>query len=291
MPASEIPPRPVHVAVDYTAAPHSSLWLTMQPSPIGRSQVFSRMLLRELMSVHQTVAKHGGAWPEGDALQPVQYLVLRSGHPDYFSLGGDIAYFRDCIRHRDASALREYSRSCLDLIHAWATGLECHTTSIALVQGRALGGGFEAALAADYLIAEEHGDFGFPEILFGLFPCSGGMSLLAQRVGVRRAERMLGDPRMYTAGELLTMGIVDQVCPRGQGHLAVERYIASHARHREARLILRQGRNRLSAMNYGELCIVVDEWVDLALNLKDEDLRVLDTLVRMQQASLTPAGR
>mgnify|MGYP002682632289 CR=1 FL=1 len=91
-------------------------------------------------------------------------------------------------------------------VHAFHTGLDAGAHSIALVQGDALGGGFEMALSTDYLIAEEHSSFGFPEIMFGLFPCTGAMGLLSARIGARKAERMMTNKKIYSADELYDMG-------------------------------------------------------------------------------------
>ncbi len=155
----------------------------------------------------------------------------------------------------------------------------------------ALGGGFEAALSADYLIAEEQSEFGFPEILFGLFPCTGGMSLLARRVGVHEAERMMIDGRIYSAAELKERGIVDEICPRGDGTLAVHRFTADHGKHRSARLSLQRARHRMAPLDYRELLTVVEEWVEAAMNLADADLKVMDMLVRLQGNSQPLASR
>jgi len=160
------------------------------------------------------------------------------------------------------------------------------TTTVALIQGRALGGGFESALASDFLIAEEQSEFGFPEILFGLFPCTGGMSLLSRRVGVHEAERMMTNGRIYSAAELKEKGIVDEICAKGEGPAAVEKFIAVHARHRTARVMLQHSRYRLAPLSYDELRTVVDEWVEAAMGLGEADLRVMEMLVRMQQADV-----
>jgi DSF synthase len=283
MPAPGASLRSDRLAVVYEPTPHSRLQLSMRPSPTGNDHGFTSELLADLTAVIEALIATRGHWLAANVPRPVHYIVLQSTHPDYFSLGGDIDHLRMCVRRRDEEALRAYSLACVDLLFAWATQLGRHTTSIALVQGRALGGGFETALAADRLIAEEHSDFGFPEILFGLFPCTGGMSLLAQRVGVRQAERMLGDPRIYSAQELYAMGVVDEVCPRGQGPQAVDRFIARHAPQRQAHLALQRERQRLAALNYDNLLATVGEWVAVALTLGDRDLRVMDTLVRIQQ--------
>ena len=274
------------VATDFRPGQHNTLWITMTQAPPGTSQNFSEDLLRDLCTLHKTIDANGTAWIANGAKHPIRYTVLRSGHPAYFSLGGDLGYFLDCIRQRDAKALRDYSMLCVDKVYAWSTAWNQQSTTIALVQGRALGGGFEIALASDFLIAEEHSEFGFPEILFGLFPCTGGMSLLARRVGVHEAERMMTNGRIYTAAELQAKGVVDEVCPRGQGALAIEKFISTHARHHAARLRLQHSRYRIAPLSYAELRTVVDEWVETAMALGEEDLRVMDMLVKLQKAGI-----
>jgi len=211
--------------------------------------------------------------------------VIQSDHPDYFSLGGDLDHFAQCIKSRNRDALHEYAIRCLDLMYGWATRWNGTMTTVALVQGRALGGGFETALSADFLIAEEQSTFSFPEILFGLFPCTGGMGLLARRVGVYQAERMMTNGRIYTAAELLEMGVVDELCAKGTGVGTVHKFVKKHARHGSARLALQRSRYRLAPIDYNDLRCVVDDWVDAAMALKKSDLAIMEQLLRMQQAS------
>ena len=274
------------IATDFRANQHNTLWITMTQSPLGRAQNFSRDLLQDVCTLNKSIHAHRVAWICNGAKHPIDYAVLCSAHPDYFSLGGDLTYFLECIRERNASALRAYAMLCADMVYDWSTTLNRQATTIALVQGRALGGGFETALASDFLIAEEHSEFGFPEILFGLFPCSGGMSLLARRVGVHEAERMMTNGRIYSAAELKAKGIVDELCPRGQGAATVEKFIAGHVRHHAARLMLQRSRYRVAPLSYDELRTVVDEWVATAMDLGEADLRVMDMLVKLQRASV-----
>ena len=207
---------------------------------------------------------------------------MRSGHPDYFSLGGDLRLFRTCIRNRDRESLLGYARLCIDMMVERCACSNPDMSTISLVQGRALGGGFEAALAADYLIAEEHSSFGFPEIMFGLFPCTGAMSLLTRRMPVHQAQRLMTSGKVYSAYELHAMGLVDEVCSRGEGVAAVERHIARHANRRAARLSVRRAVERTCPLDIEELQQVVEDWVELALNLKPDALRVMDMLISMQ---------
>lgn len=274
------------VATSFKTDQHNSLTITMAQAPFGQSQNFSVDLLNDLCDLYKGIRDGGGTWLAGGSFQPINYVVLKSANPEYFSLGGDLAHFRECIQLGDKRGLRDYSMQCVDMIYDWSSHLGKQTTTISLVQGRALGGGFEAALASDYLIAEEQSEFGFPEILFGLFPCTGGMSLLARRVGPYQAERMMSNGKIYSAKELKELGVIDEICPTGKGPATVEKFVAEHQKHWQARLALQRGRARLSPLNYQELRMVVEEWVDIAMNLGETDLRVMDMLIKMQRARL-----
>lgn len=215
------------------------------------------------------------------------YAVIASQDPHYFSQGGDLAFFLRCIRNRDAEALHAYSMSCLDVLVAWCSDFKRDLTTISLVQGRALGGGFEMALASDHIIAEEQSSFGFPEILFGLFPCTGAMGLVSARSNPHVAARMMTNKKVYTAAELFDMGLVDEVCPKGMGELAVERYIATHSKRRKANLKVQQSRHRMTRIDEIEARTVVDDWVETAMALDQGELRQLEMLIMMQQSEST----
>jgi DSF synthase len=269
------------VALQFDAS-QSSMWITMQ-SQERRPLNFSRELLDAFEQAFTTYESNGGEWQEdGLEAQPIHYAILRSGHPNYFNIGGDLGYFQSCIELRDFSALRAYSMRCLDLTCRWFGAVTQRTTTIALVQGRALGGGFETALASDYVIAEEQAEFGLPEVLFGLFPCTGAMSLLTRRIGLSAAENMMRGGRVYSAAALLELGVIDHVCPTGEGERFTRDFVASHAKVRPARHALQRAKRRMMPLDREEMTAVVEDWVDVARQLKPENLRVLDTLIRMQ---------
>lgn len=93
------------IATDFRAQQHNTLWITMTRSPHGRTQNFSRDLLQDVCTLHKSIQAHGVAWISNGAKRPIDYAVLRSEHPDYFSLGGDLAYFLECIRARNAQSI------------------------------------------------------------------------------------------------------------------------------------------------------------------------------------------
>lgn len=269
----------------------NTLLVTMNKGETSGCQNFALPLLNDLQTLLKIIKNSGAQWHDNNEIMPIHYAVLKSANPDYFSLGGDLNYFRQCIKNKNSEELYKYSKLCLDLTYEWASLSNTGMTTIALVQGKALGGGFETALSADFLIAEEHSQFGFPEIMFGLFPCSGGMSLLSRRIGVHQAEKMMTNAKIYSAPELKEMGVIDEICAKGEGNLAVEKFINNHAKRRAARVMLQRSRHRVAPLNYSELLTVVNEWVELAMQLGDEELRVMEMLVRMQQSNHQATAR
>ena len=276
---------PARIHLDLRHLKRDANWMTFSPDPVTGLQNVTPAFIAECHGAFGQLRREASA-------TDAPYVVMQSAHPTYFSLGGDLAFFRDCIRRQDWNRLRSYSMRCFALLHAASTQLKDTHTTIALVQGRALGGGFELALSADHLVAEAHSTFAFPEILFGLFPCTGAMSLLAPRVGARRAEKMMTERRIYTAAELLEMGVVDEVCATGEGETAVERYVEVHASRVKARMRVQQSRERHAPLDVEENIRIIDDWVDTARRLDAAELRAMDMLIMMQaREAAAPAAR
>lgn len=270
---------PARVSTQIRQLAERTLWVNVAPDANGVHN-FTPALVEEFhglideMRIPAAVA--------GAIGHPPPYAVIQSSHPTYFSQGGDLRFFLECIKRRDAQRLRAYSMRCLDAVIAWSTEFKGKMATISLVQGRALGGGFELALAADHIIAEEQSSFGFPEIMFGLFPCSGAMGLLCERVAPKVAEKLMTNKKVYSAAQLLDMGLVDEVVPQGAGELAVERYIREHASRRKARMMVRQAVRRNAGVDYVEGTRVVDDWVEAAMQLSADEVRAMEMLILMQ---------
>lgn len=225
----------------------------------------------------------GGQVEFGGALQKVNYFVAASRIPKVFNLGGDLALFLLLIKSRDREALAHYARLCIDNLHARIRNFSCPTlTTISLVQGDALGGGFESALSSDIVIAEESAQMGFPEILFNLFPGMGAYSLLARRMGMRAAEEFILSGKILPAKELHAMGLVDVLAKDGEGEAAVRNWIAGSARRRNGLQGILRSRQHVFPITREELDGIADTWVDCALRLEDKDLKMMGRVVRAQ---------
>lgn len=213
---------------------------------------------------------------------PVRALVWHSSMPDVWNLGGDLALFIKLIRGNAREDLRRYAYACVDTIYQNWTKLDLPVMTIALVQGDALGGGFEAVLTNDVVIAERQSKFGLPEILFNMFPGMGAYSLLCRRLDGVRAEQMIRSGRLYEAQELAGMGLVDQVVERGEGPAAVRAYLDRNRRRHGVLGALAQVRRRCQPLTYEELVDVTDVWVDTAMDLDEADLRRMERLAGAQ---------
>ncbi len=213
----------------------------------------------------------------------VNYLVGASARAGVFSMGGDLSLFRQLIDSRDSEGLRRYAYACVDgqLRRAGRMGLPICT--IALVQGNALGGGFEAALSHDVIIAEKQAKFGLPEILFNLFPGMGAYSFLSRKLTRAHAERLMMSHTLYSAEEMFEIGVVDAIAEDGEGEDAVRRFVDRHMREKVARLSIARLRSAVMPVTRQEMTDVADIWVDAAMSLSARDLAKMDHLVAAQE--------
>ena len=84
---------------------------------------------------------------------------------------------------------------------------------IAAVNGFALGGGSEIALACDFIYAAETARFGLPEITLGIIPGFGGTQRLARLIGINKAKELILTGKIISATEALQMGMVNRIVP------------------------------------------------------------------------------
>jgi DSF synthase len=213
---------------------------------------------------------------------PIRYGVLASRSPGVYSLGGDLGLFVKLIEEQDREGLTRYARACVESVHLFAVNMNLPMTTISLVQGDALGGGFEGALCCSVIVAEKSAKFGLPEILFNLFPGMGAYSFLARRLDAARAERMILSGKIYSATELHESGVVDVLAEDGEGERAVYEYVKKHSRRQAAFQAIFRVRERCRPICLEELNDIADIWVDTALKLAPKDLRLMERLVKSQ---------
>ena len=256
------------------------IWLTMKPSP---RPCFTPELLENLREAQTLVKATGGMIAINAKLHSLNYLVLNSAVPGTFNLGGDLSLFKSLIVDWDREKLLRYATACIDVLYPNIVNYELPITTISLVQGDALGGGMEAALSSDIIIAEKQVQMGLPEVLFNLFPGMGAYSLITRRIGRQKAEQMILSGRIYSAEELHDIGLVDVIAESGQGEAAMYDWIKRQHRRRNTLQAMSHVRRRVDPVTYEELIDVTKVWVDAALRLEEKDLRMMDRLIRAQQ--------
>lgn len=255
------------------------LWGFMDPKP---RPSFNTQILAQLRGYIDSIVDGAGFVTHKHLQYRISYAIIASKVPGVFSLGGDLAYFRDAINKQDRAALIAYGEQCVDNLYPWSRNCDLPLTTISLVQGDALGGGFECALASSVLVAEESSRMGFPEILFNLFPGMGAYSFLLRRVGRRQTEELITSGNTYTARQLYDLGVVDVLAPDGEGEATVYSYIRKHAKAANGRRGIEAVRQVITPVTREELSRVVSVWADAALRLTDRDMRMMERLVRAQ---------
>jgi DSF synthase len=233
---------------------------------------------------------------DGHSTPEIRWVVMASALPGIFNLGGDLPLFVDLIKERNRDALLAYAIACIDVQYPRSVNLDRPFVSISLVQGDALGGGFEAALADDLIIAEKGAKFGLPEILFNLFPGMGALTFLTRKVGRARAEDLVFSGKIYTAEEMRDLGVVDIVVEDGCGQSAVYDFIDTVGRSYAARSAVYRARQAIHPITREELVQITESWVDAALTLDPIDLRKMERLAtaqdrRWSQLSTQMAGQ
>lgn len=239
---------------------------------------FTPSLLRAGLAFCTRLAREveAGRWP-------VRHLVWASARPDVWSLGGDLPFFLECVARGDREALRTYAHTCVELVHRTWRALDLPIRTVALVRGKAFGGGFEAALACDVLIAEEDARFGLPEALFGLFPGMGAWSLLDRRVDRRTLVRLVEEGEVVDARALAELGLVHRIAPAGRAEEALFSLVRERAPLFGRDLALDRVRRRVEGLGLAELSDIVEIWVERAMALEEGMLRRMRHFARAQE--------
>lgn len=256
-------------------------WCFMRP--VGKPS-YTHELMGDISQLQGAITRGFTDLPLAAA--PFSWFVMASDVPGIYNLGGDLGHFAERIRTRDLDAMRHYGHVAVTAIHRNAVAFDSPVVTMALVQGDALGGGFEHALSFDLIVAERSAKMGLPEILFNMFPGMGAYSFLSRRMDRAKAEALILSGRVHTAEELYEMGVVDVLAEDGQGQQAAIDYIARHSRKHNAHLAVYRARRRVNPVTLEELIDVVDIWAEAALNLTEADLRKMDRLCAAQNKRL-----
>jgi enoyl-CoA hydratase len=151
----------------------------------------------------QLITEMNAALDVFDADRSIGCIIL-TGNEKAFAAGADIREIKD----KSFTQVVEE-----DLLRDWDHITAIRKPIIAAVAGYALGGGFEFAMACDFIIAAENATFALPEVSLGIFPGGGGTQRLTRAIGKAKAMEMILTGRMIDAAEAERLGLVARVVP------------------------------------------------------------------------------
>ncbi len=166
---------------------------------INRPEALNALNIETLHELHT-------GFQEIESNPEVRVVILTGAGERAFVAGADISEMKD-MNYFEAVHFSRLGHAALDLIGG------SKKVVIAAVNGFALGGGTELALACDFILASEKAKFGFPEVTLGVFPGWGGTQRLPRLIGKAKAKELILTGRVIPAQEAKDLGIVNRVFP------------------------------------------------------------------------------
>lgn len=218
--------------------------------------------------------------------RPLKFIVSGSEHKGVYNMGGDLAFFLNSITTNNISKLRNYAHLCIDAIYNMYSSFGLPVITIALVEGNAYGGGFECALAHDFIIAEEGVQFCLPENKFNLFPGMGAHSLLMRKLSKMDADTIIRSGDIYKAKYLQSLGIVEHIAEKETGILELYRFTKKLKESFNFEYHHIQCKKLIHPLEKRELLKITDLWVEACMNVEKFDLRKMEILSKAQNRKI-----
>ena len=215
------------------------------------------------------------------AKENIKYVILISANKEVWNMGGDLEMFANSVLQKKEDIIRDYAYKCIEVLAVINKNFYSDVIVTSVVQGNAFGGGFECALSGNYIIAEEHAKFSFPEVLFGTFPGMGAYSFLTRKLGYVKANEMIASGKKWTAHEMHQMGIVDFVCETGKAVETIVEKISNNEL---------QNSNAFekicTSVAWQELKEIVDIWLDTTLRLDSRKIEFMKKIALAQKSKV-----
>lgn len=255
-----------------------AIWLVMNLEP---RQCYTIETLEKATEVECLLNEHfsGFVIDENEERFPVWHYITASSTPGIFNLGGDLFAFRRAILDQQPDTLLKYGLTCVDLVYYRYMGFNNRLITWSFVDGDAFGGGFETALACDYIAATEAARFGCPEARFGFYPGMGAYTFISRRTSRKATEEIISKGDVHTCMVMHNNGIVD--------------YVVSDRDHFDKLLVdvnknivnvrgMCYARRQANRVSEHELENIVRRWAVDAMDLSERDLRLMEKIVVRQ---------
>ncbi|HUH52201.1 MAG TPA: enoyl-CoA hydratase-related protein [Flavobacterium sp.] len=165
---------------------------------INRPDKLNALNKETILELHQ-------AFKEADTSADVRVIIITGSGEKAFVAGADISEFAHFSNEQGAALAREGQRVLFDFVE------ELKTPVIACINGFALGGGLELAMASHFRLASDNAKMGLPEVSLGVIPGYGGTQRLGQLIGKGRAMELIMTASMIDAQTALNYGLVNHV--------------------------------------------------------------------------------
>jgi 3-hydroxyacyl-CoA dehydrogenase / enoyl-CoA hydratase / 3-hydroxybutyryl-CoA epimerase len=199
-------------------------WLTLDKAD-ATSNTLSHDVLRELEDVLSDI----------ESRHELRGLVIKSAKESGFILGADVGEFGALQSARQATEMAAYGQGLVARIERLSV------TSVAAIDGYALGGGLELALGCDYRVVADRYDrtLGLPEVQLGIHPGFGGSVRSVALIGVPKALDMMLTGRSLSPSDALAAGLIDRVVPRAELDVAAAAIVTERPARRRVAWYLR----------------------------------------------------
>jgi DSF synthase len=256
------------------------LWVTIRPE---LKPVFTLQLLDSLVKIQRAIVALWGA-PDQYHRAPVRFLAFRGTGP-FFTLGGDLDFYLDCLAKNDRAALGEYARLSSEGAVWNAGGLNGLVVTLSTIHAKAIGGGIDAPRSCNVMIAEEQASFVYPEIKFNHFPIT-AVAILSRRMGQRAAEQMLLSGEEMSARQFMEAGGLEALVPTGTGEAWIRKYARDSLPIHAAKTALFSAFNRRAGDLREELEHLGQIWTDCMLRLNPSAISKLQRIAQTQDRML-----
>ncbi|KAA1246371.1 crotonase/enoyl-CoA hydratase family protein [Aquimarina sp. RZ0] len=214
--------------------------------------------------------------------RPLKFIVSGSEHKDIYNMGGDLAFFLESIRTNNVQQLKTYAYLCIDAIYNMYTSFGLPVITIALTEGNAYGGGFECALAHDFIVSNDNVQFGLPENKFNLFPGMGAYSLLYRKLNTIDADAIIRSGKIYTSRYLESLGLIEKIAVKDSTMLVLHKFIREINERFNFEYHHIQCKKLIHPLSKHELLKITDVWLEACMKISQFDLRKMEILSKAQ---------
>jgi len=206
-------------------------------------------------------------------------ILILKGSNGVFNLGGDLKMFLDVVENNESEKLIKYALFCVKIIDIMKTSYKDNLFIFSLINGETRGGGFEAALASNFIIGIKENVMSFPETKMGFFPGMGGFENLSLRVGIKEAKNILLSGDNFTVEELLEKNIIDYVIDKEENMYKIIKKIENDY---IKNLSILSIEDRMTNITKEDLEHSVLLWVNNILNLSKLNIKMIKRIISKQ---------